>query len=286
MRVTAELDPARVAIDGTDLAIVLHLRHGARLVRAFAGRSLPVVGAISGTDLYEPPGIEGDVLEACRRVVVLQPAAIARLPESIRARARVIRQSAVARGPAARFDGQLRACVLGHLRAVKAPFLPALALRQLSPDLDIEVVHAGAVIDDELRDEARRHGEADRRWRWIGPLPRRAAGALLSSSHLCIVPSRSEGGAGVIGEAAVQGVAVIASNADGNVGLLGADHPGLFPVGDVDALAALLRRCSRSAEFLETLRERSRSLADDFAPAGELAAWRELLAPLIDLVEG
>ena len=51
-----------------------------------------------------------------------------------------------------------------------------------------------------------------------------------------------EGGANVVIEAVRSGVPVLASRIDGNVGLLGADYDGYFPVGDAAALAALMRR--------------------------------------------
>ena len=62
-----------------------------------------------------------------------------------------------------------------------------------------------------------------------------------------VISSLSEGGANVISEAAVAGVPVLASRIDGNVGLLGADYPGYFPVGDTEALARLLRTAGAGA---------------------------------------
>ena len=63
---------------------------------------------------------------------------------------------------------------------------------------------------------------------------------MLAGAHLLVMPSLVEGGANVIGEAIVHGVPPLASRIDGNVGLLGADWPGLYPAGDRSALAALL----------------------------------------------
>jgi hypothetical protein len=56
-----------------------------------------------------------------------------------------------------------------------------------------------------------------------------------------VLSSLSEG-ANVVSETVVAGVPILASRMDGNVGLLGADYPGYFPVGDTKTSARLLRR--------------------------------------------
>ena len=73
-----------------------------------------------------------------------------------------------------------------------------------------------------------------------------------------VLSSRSEGGANVISEAIVAGVPILASRMDGNVGLLGADYPGYFPVGDTQALARLLWRIEADAPFVATASSRDR----------------------------
>ena len=55
------------------------------------------------------------------------------------------------------------------------------------------------------------------------------------------------------GRADISGTPVIASDCAGNVGLLGPDYPGLFPVGDVDAARALLLRAEGEPGFYRTL---------------------------------
>ena len=87
--------------------------------------------------------------------------------------------------------------------------------------------------------------ESQPRYRWRDDVPAAAVRRLLARSHAMVISSLSEGGANVISEAAVAGVPVLASRMDGNVGLLGADYPGYFPVGDTRALARLLERLER-----------------------------------------
>ena len=49
----------------------------------------------------------------------------------------------------------------------------------------------------------------------------------------------------MIMEAVTAGTPVLASRIDGNIGMLGEDYEGYFPVGDAAALAALIGRCRR-----------------------------------------
>jgi len=58
-----------------------------------------------------------------------------------------------------------------------------------------------------------------------------------------------EGGAHVLMEAICSGVPVIASRIPGNMGMLGADYAGLFPLGDAKALADMLIRFRNDSEF-------------------------------------
>jgi glycosyltransferase involved in cell wall biosynthesis len=103
---------------------------------------------------------------------------------------------------------------------------------------------------------------------------------LLAQSHAMVISSLNEGGANVISEAAVAGVPILASRMDGNVGLLGRDYPGYFPVGDTRALARLLRRVEEEPSFVACLGKALAKRAPLFRPARERAAWRRLLAEL------
>jgi hypothetical protein len=73
---------------------------------------------------------------------------------------------------------------------------------------------------------------------------------------------------------------ILASRMDGNVGLLGADYPGYFPVGDTDTLARLLRRIETDRRFVANLRGAIARRAPLFRPEREIEAWRLLLAEL------
>jgi len=64
-----------------------------------------------------------------------------------------------------------------------------------------------------------------------------------------------EGGANAVAEAPAAGVPVVASHIPGNVGMLGQNYPGYYPVGDENALALLLERAQADTAFYESLKE-------------------------------
>jgi glycosyltransferase involved in cell wall biosynthesis len=108
----------------------------------------------------------------------------------------------------------------------------------------------------------------------------REALAVRAASSLLILTSRSEGGANAVTEAIAAGVPVLSTRIDGSIGILGDDYPGYYPVGDVAALAALLRRCEDEPAFLADLGARVLALQPLVEPARERASWRELVEEL------
>ncbi len=267
-----------------DLLIALHARRSYPSIhRAHRERpELPIMVTLTGTDLY------GDIrddrsaqqsLEWATRLVVLQPLAVEALPERLRAKTRVILQSAEAprRRPPLR-RGLFEVCVLGHLRAVKDPFRTAAAARLLPPSSRVRVRHAGAALSPDMEKAARAEEAANPRYRWLGDLPRWRALRLLARSRLFVLTSQAEGGANTISEALAAATPILASEIPGSIGILGAGYPGYFPVGDTAALAALLHRAETDTAFYRALQRHCRRLRPLIAPARERAAWRQLLA--------
>ena len=274
-----------------DVMVGLHARRSAAAVRAFRARhpERPLIVALTGTDLYldlRRSGAARRSLSLADRLIVLQPMALRALPPAARRRARVVYQSVergrrTARPAGGSFaGGSFDVCVLSHLRWVKDPLRAAIAARALPGDSRVRVLHAGRALAPAMAARARAEGRRNPRYRWLGERSRARARSLLERSRLLVLSSRAEGGANVLGEAAVAGVPVLASRVDGSAGILGHDYPGFFPVGDTAALRELLVRAEADARFYERLRARVSRLAPLFSPARERQAWRKLLAEL------
>jgi glycosyltransferase involved in cell wall biosynthesis len=87
-----------------------------------------------------------------------------------------------------------------------------------------------------------------------------------------VISSRMEGGANVVCEALRIGVPVLASRISGNIGLLGRDYKGYFPVADEKALARLIRRAAIEPEFYSTLYRQAKALRREVTPQRESRA--------------
>jgi hypothetical protein len=143
------------AYDGApcDVLIALHARRGFPSVQRFATErpDRPLIVVLTGTDLYHDIRGDADAQQAlalATRLVVLQRAGLAELPTAVRAKARVIYQSAPClRAAVSHPTRRFRVCVVGHLRAEKDPLRAALAARGLPATSRIEVVQVGAALD-------------------------------------------------------------------------------------------------------------------------------------------
>lgn len=273
----------RYADEPFDILIVLHAGRSAGSARRFRERhpKRPLIVAVTGTDVYTDEFDRADVtrsLELADRVILLQPRTAQDLPPDVRPNARVIFQSAE---PPGRRDpprpDAFEVAVVGHLRPVKDPFRAAEAARLLPATSRLRIMHLGAAMSADMAERARKEKAENPRYEWLGDLPHEDALAVLARCRLAAITSLSEGGPAVIAEAIVAGVPVVATRVSGCVGMLGDDYPGLFPVGDTQALAGLLRRAETEPAFYESLRAACDRLRPLFEPAAELAAWRDLL---------
>jgi putative glycosyltransferase (TIGR04348 family) len=263
-----------------DVMIALHAGRSAGSIAAFAAAHphQPLIVVLTGTDLYG--GLDAAArrsLEVAARLVVLNELGIESLPARYRDKASVILQSAVPLTALPPREKTFDIAVVGHLRAVKDPRLPMRVARRLPEDSRIRLMHAGRALERGWSRAARATARATPHYRWLGALAAGHSRALVRRSRLLLHPSLNEGGATTISEAIQSRTPVIASDCDGNVGLLGADYPGLFPVGDAKAAMALLLRAERDPAFLRRLDAACRRRAPLLTPAREARSLRQLV---------
>jgi glycosyltransferase involved in cell wall biosynthesis len=218
-------------------------------------------------------------------LVVLNDQGADALPAHLRARCRVLLQSCAARQPLPKTPRHLRALMVGHLRDEKDPQTYFRAARRLAGRDDILLDHIGAALDPVLGAEAAALAAAQATYRWLGGLPHADVRRRIQAAHVLVHASRMEGGAHVVIEALRSGTPVLASRIAGNLGLLGADYPAVFEVGDDAALVSGLERLRDEPAMLAALRERCMALAGRFAPEAESAALRAVVAELLSTGE-
>ena len=284
-----------------DLLVTLHARKSHSSVINFRRRnpSAPIIVALTGTDIYRDIRTNHraqESLDMANGIVVLQPKATEELRPSWQKKTCVIYQSVEdkraptsARSSSAKrrqtkaevgTNGNFDVCVIGHMRAVKDPFRTAMAARSLPDSSKLRILQIGGAMTGAMANRARKEMKFNERYQWFGEQPQARVKQILRKCSLCVISSRMEGGANVLSEAIVASVPILASRIEGNVGVLGADYPGYFDVGDTRQLTRLLTRAETSPAFLAELKARSTKLALLTDPAREVEAWSELIREL------
>ncbi|MEX1228381.1 MAG: selenoneine biosynthesis selenosugar synthase SenB [Marinobacter sp.] len=262
-----------------DLMIALHTWRSHEAIRQFREMNpkIPLIGVLTGTDVYSPEFRDEQAthesMASADALIGLHRKVATDIPEGFRDKVRIVLQSAEkptqSRCPATDpFD----CCVIGHLRDEKDSLRAAMAARHLPDDSRIRIVQAGKPHNPGWRTMAEQEATLNPRFHWLGEIDRTAVQSLMRSSQVMVISSRMEGGANVVSEACRGGLPIIASDIPGNRGLLGDSYSGYYPVENEKALASLLLRAERDADFLAELRNKVTELAGNFTPAAEQAA--------------
>lgn len=277
----------QVSWDGApaDLVIALHARRSHDSLKHFKRvlPARPLILALTGTDLYHDIRVDDSARESMRmadRMIVLQDMAPRELSPALRAKTRVIYQSVprIPRRPSLKH--RFEVVVSGHLRAEKDPFRAAAAAAYLPEKSRIHIVHMGGAMSGEMECEARDWMAREPRYRWLGNLPHWIALRRLARARLMVISSRMEGGANVVSEALSAGVPVIASRIPGNIGMLGRDYAGFYPVGNEKALARLLWRAESDLVFYRLLGAQCAARRHLVSPRLESSKLAQLLAEI------
>lgn len=269
-----------------DAMIALHARRSADSVELFHRQypEKPLIVTLTGTDIYRDVADNAAAqssIAVADALVVLQEDAISMVPQALRRKTHVIFQSAKPLLPAQKAKGKLDCVVVGHLRPEKDPQTVFRLAGLIPPAAPIQLLHIGAAQDDQLAAEARRVAAKNSHYHWAGAMTHGLTRAAIKRAHLLIHPSVMEGGANVIVEAISAGTPVLASHISGNIGMLGKDYEGYFPVGDAHALWLLLERCLKDSNFLSRLRSACAARAVLFKPETECARLCQMLGQLL-----
>ena len=269
-----------------EVMVALHARRSAVSVTAWRNVHPrgPLLLALTGTDLYrdvhnDPVAMRALVLADA--LLVLNELGPLSLPAPLRSKCHVVLQSCSARATLAKTNRHLRALMVGHLREEKDPHTYFAAAELLAARSDIWLDHIGVALDPTLGAQASALAARNPQYRWLGGVAHAQVRRRIQAAHVLVHPSRMEGGAHVVMEAIRSGTPVIASDIDGNVGLLGADYGGYFAQGDACALAARLAQVRDNPEELDRLRQQVLHRSALFAPEREAAALQALLAQLV-----
>jgi len=269
-----------------DLMLALHARKSYASIKAYklAHPHQPLILALTGTDLYRDIRTDPNAQEAMRladRMIVLQDQGPNELAPALREKTRVIYQSAPFIKLVPPLKTRFEICVIGHLREEKDPFRTALALPHLPQDSRIHVVQIGQAMSRDMETEAKKIMAHQPRYRWLGEVPHSTAQARLARSRLMVISSRMEGGANVVSEALAAGVPVIASHIPGNIGMMGKNYAGYYPLENERALATLIHRAETDAAFFARLKKQCAARAVRVKRETEVSALKKLLMHLI-----
>jgi putative glycosyltransferase (TIGR04348 family) len=271
-----------------DVMVALHAWRSAAAITAFRDRhrDRALIVGLAGTDIYR--FIDSDratvlgSLDRADALVGLHDLVADAIPARYHAKLTVIHQSAAPLARAVPLKGAFEVAVIGHLREEKDPLRAAAAARALPASSRVRISHLGRAHAPHWAEAARAEMAANPRYRWLGDVPGARVRRVMARARLMVLSSVMEGGANVVSEALVAGLPVLASAIPGSIGLLGADHPGYFPVGDTAALTALLARAETDPDFIEALARHGATRAPLFTETRERAAWQALLARLGD----
>jgi len=264
--------------DAFDLMIAIHAWRSAASVKAYLAKYplAPLIVGLGGTDINTymttHSAVTLDTMEKADALICLHDLIAQKLPSTLVKKLYLVRQSAVPlstpRAPRTRtFD----VCVVGHLREEKDPFRTAMAAKLIDEQSKLRVTHFGKAHTQAWARDAAKHMRETSRYIWQGEVARWQVRREFARTRAMVISSNQEGGANVVSEAIVAGVPIIASDIDGNVGLLGEDYPGFFPVGDERALARVLWRAETDPTFLSSLADHINELKPLFSAENESA---------------
>lgn len=132
-----------------------------------------------------------------------------------------------------------------------------------------------------IREEVKQSGLVERYWLpgWVTP---EHVLAEFARSDILVLPSRSEGLSVVGVQALGMGLAMLLSDAGGNLELVNHGENGfLFPVGDVDRLTAHLKNYLQNPSLLESAQTKSLEMAQKYDLEAIISQYEDIFTHLV-----
>lgn len=271
-----------------DALIALHARRSAESIEKFSKTNRPIGLVLTGTDLYRDILVDAQAKQSlllAKRIVTLQPAGLATLAPDCQTKASFIYQSAVARAKLTPRKSTFDIVMVGHIRAEKDPLTALRAVTMLKlPALRLRVIGQNTMDGSQgnLGLEVQCFAQQEARIELLGALDHTQTRREISRARVLILPSVMEGGANVLIEAVTSGTPVLASHVNGNIGMLGENYAGYFPLGDAAALASLIERAHSDLAFLDKITSQCEARKALFTPAQERSHVLAFAASLLD----
>ena len=287
-RITAKFDPTD-SRHHADCLIGLHAFWSNETIESFHARfpDRPICLCLTGTDIHlDMKGKRGATnrakairsMELATFIILLEPECARHLPTRLREKTRVILQSATPfPDPPQPNKNLFEVTVLAHLRPIKDPLRTALAARKLPKKSKIMVRHLGGTYTSADANAAVAETKSNPRYQWLGDRPYHSAQRALARSRLTVLTSLAEGAPSLFAEAVVNRVPILATRIDASIGMLGGNYPGLFPVGDTNALAKLMFRAETDVAFYRELKRATKKLEKKFAFNAERQQWKKVI---------
>lgn len=250
-----------------------------------------VVVLLTGTDINHPEA--QDEHSETRRtmrdadcLVVLHEKALDAVPVSEREKCQVIYPSVELEDGLSHEGGGedvFEVIMAGNVRAEKNAPLVLAACAQL-PEHSKVVVRLYGDAEGELAQLLLAATAGSSPFQWKGKTDHASLMRVMAHADLLLNSSVQEGGANAVCEAACLGLPVLASDVDGNVGMLGSDYGGYFSSESVSDLLELLQRVSTDREFYQSLKSQLKVRAAMFTFEEEMKVWLQLIERQLESV--
>lgn len=267
-----------------DVLIAIHAVKSAPSLQQWKQQTnKPCVLVLGGTDIYKDqnthPKTYKQSLTLADKIIVLESLAFKKVPKKYQQKTNIIPQSATAiKERKTKQTNLFQICIVGHLRETKNPFFTIEQIHET--DLPLKIIHIGKPLEEDLSPIARNWETKDKRYTWTGNISHQESLQLIEQSNILSHPTLVDSGPSALIESLSLQTPIIASNIDGNRGILGDDYEGVFDLKHPDKFLELIEKSLHNPDFYQKLEEQCKKQSKLFTKAKEKKALKNLLISL------